>query len=245
MRTSFKHAGSALAATLVLLVLPAQAAPIVNGGFEAGMSGWSVADQPGSAGGFVLQSGTTSPVNGMAVPAPSGSNAAMTDGEAGGSHVLYQDFMQTTEVGSARLRFDVFVGNRAESFFVPDPATLDWATPLLNQQARVDLLLGGGDPFSLGDDLLLNLFATGVGDPLVSGYTRVEIDITALLNAHLNQTLRLRFAEVDNVNMFQFGVDNVTLDLLAAGEVPEPGAWMLMLAGLGAAALARRRVPRH
>ena len=246
MRTAFTRLAGAMAAALVLVAVPAHAVPVVNGDFEAGMTNWTIADQIGSAGSFVLQSGTTSPVNGMAVPAPpGGSNAAMTDGEAGGSHVLYQDFMQATAVGSARLSFDLFIGNRADAFFVPDPLTLDWATLVLNQQARVDILAAGSDPFSLAaGDVLLNLFATGLGDPLVSGYTHFEIDITEFLNANLNQALRLRFAEVDNVNMFQFGVDNVALETDAPGEVPEPGAWMLILAGLTAGALSRRRALR-
>lgn len=243
MSTAFKQFCGAAAASLAFGLVPAHAAPIVNGGFEAGMTNWTVADQVGNDGSFVLQSGTTSPVNGMAVPAPpGGGNAAMTDGQGGGSHLLYQDFMQTTAVGSARLSFDLFIGNRADAFFLPDPLTLDWATAALNQQARVDLLRSASDPFSLAaGDLLLNLFATGLTDPLVSGYNHFEIDITALLNANLNQSLRLRFAEVDNVNMFQFGVDNVVLDIGAPGEVPEPAAWMLILAGLAAGTLARRR----
>lgn len=243
MRTALKQFAGAMAAALAFVAVPAHAVPVLNGDFEAGMTNWTVADQIGSAGSFVLQSGTTSPENGMAVPAPpGGSNAAMTDGQAGGSHVLYQDFMQATAVGSARLSFDLFVGNRADAFHLPEPLTLDWATPALNQQARVDILAGASDPFSLAaDEVLLNLFATELGDPLVSGYNHFEIDVTALLNAHLNQSLRLRFAEVDNVNMFQFGVDNVALVIGAPGEVPEPGAWMLFLAGLSAGALSRRR----
>ena len=246
MSSAIKQMTGALAAAFALVVVPAHAAPIVNGGFEAGMANWTVASQAGSDGGFMLQSGAASPVNGMPVPAPpEGSNAAMTDAEAGGSHLLYQDFMQTTAVGSARLSFDLFIGNRADAFFLPDPLTLDWATAALNQQARVDLLRSTSDPFSLAaGDLLLNLFATGLTDPLVSGYNHFEIDITALLNANLNQGLRLRFSEVDNVNMFQFGVDNVVLDIGAPGEVPEPAAWMLILAGLAAGALSRRRATR-
>ena len=240
MSTSFKQCGGALAVAFACLALPAQAAPIVNGGFEAGLTNWTVVDQTGSAGSFTLQSGTTSPVTLMDVPAPpEGSNAAMTDAEAGGSHVLYQDFMQASAVGSALLSFDLFIGNRANAFFVPN--TLDWATPVLNQQARVDILRGGSDPFSLAaGDVLLNLFATALTDPLVSGYNHIEIDITGLLNANLNTALRLRFSEVDNVNLFQFGVDNVALVTRAANEVPEPGTWMLVLAGLAAAAFGRR-----
>lgn len=250
MRTSFKRLATGTAAvfaSFAILALPAQALPILNGGFEDGLSGWTVVDQAGSDGSFTSQSGTASPVNGMDVPAPvEGSRAAMTDGQAGGSHVLYQDFMQTAAVTSARLSFDLFIGNRADAFYLPATPTLDWATPALNQQARVDILLGGSDPFSLDmGALLLNLFATAPGDPLVSGYRHFEVDITGLVNANLNQSLRLRFSEVDNVNMFQFGVDNVLLDIDAPVDVPEPQPILLMLAGLAAAALSRRRVLRR
>ena len=75
---------------------------------------------------------------------------------------------------------------------------------------------------------------TSVGDPLVSGYTQIVSDVTSRLDAHLGQSLRLRFAEVDNVEMFQFGVDNVSLDVGAAQAVPEPASLALLLtAGLG------------
>jgi len=247
MRNAFKRYAAGTAAALAFAALPAHAVPILNGGFEDGFANWTRVDQPGSEGTFTLQSGTTSPATGMDVPAPpGGANAAMTDAEAGGSHALYQDFMQTTAVTSARLSFDLFVGNRAEAFFLPDPPTLDWATALLNQQARVDILAGGSDPFSMAvEDLLLNLFATGLGDPLVSGYNHFEIDITDLLNANLNQSLRLRFAEVDNVNMFQFGVDNVALEFGNPTDVPEPAPALLILAGLAAAAMSRRGAMRR
>jgi hypothetical protein len=242
MRTSFKKMTAGAAAALALVALPLHAEPILNGDFETGMTNWTAVDQVGSEGSFMLQSGTSSPVTGTTVAAPGGGNAAMTDAEGPGSHALYQDFMQATAVGSARLSFDLFIGNRAGAFSVPDPLSLDFATPALNQQARVDLLLGGSDPFSLAaEDLLLNLFATLPGDPLVSGYNHVEVDITALLNANLNRSLRLRFAEVDNVSLFQFGVDNVALAIGDTNEVPEPASMLLLLGGLAAAALSRRR----
>ena len=111
---------------------------VTNGGFELGFAGWTRADQVGSDGTFLLQMGTTSPVNGIPVPAPpQGVRAAMTDAEGPGSHVLYQDFAVPLVVPSAVLSFDLFVGYRAMAFFTPN--TLDFATPALNQQARVDI----------------------------------------------------------------------------------------------------------
>src|SRR5215471_5978250 len=126
---------------------------ITNGGFEAGLTSWTKADQTGSEGTFFSQSGTVSPVNGDPVPAPpEGTMAAMTDAQGPGSHVLYQDF--TATAGSAALSFALFIGNRADRFVTP--ATLDFSTPALNQQARVDIVRAAADPFSVaGADVLL------------------------------------------------------------------------------------------
>jgi hypothetical protein len=44
---------------------------------------------------------------------------------------------------------------------------------------------------------------------LTSGYNSLAFDITALLQSHQDETLRLRFADVDNVNFFNLGVDGV------------------------------------
>ena len=215
----------------LLVPLSAQALPVlVNGGFEAGLSGWTRVEQLGSDGTFYLQSGTTSPVAGDPVPAPpQGANAAMTDPSGGGSHVLYQDF--TASAGAATLSFSLYVGNRGDAFYVP--GHLDWAGVDLNQQARVDILRSGADVFSVAAaDVLLSLFSTNVGDPLVSGYSTYAFDVTSLLAAHAGETLRLRFAEVDNVAPFQFGVDDVRFD--AVTPVPEPETLVLLGAGLAA-----------
>lgn len=220
----------------------AQAANIVNnGGFESGFSSWTRNDQLGSEGTFLLQSGTLSPVNGDPVPAPpGGTTAAMSDAQGPGSHVLYQNVVIPALVPSATLSFDLFVGNRDTAFFTP--SMLDFSTPTLNQQARVDILTTAADPFSVAaSDVLLNAFRTNVGDPLVSGYTHYTVDVTSLLNAHLSETLRLRFSEVDNVFTFQFGVDNVALDVGASQTVPEPASSVLIVAAGAALAWARRR----
>src|SRR5204862_4817842 len=117
-----------------------------NGGFEAGFTSWTRADQLGSDGTFFSQSGTLSPVSGNTVPAPpGGTKAAMTDALGPGSHVLYQDFVATAD--AAALSFALFIGNRADRFATP--LSLDFSTPTLNQQARVDILKSTADPFSV------------------------------------------------------------------------------------------------
>jgi hypothetical protein len=154
----------------------------------------------------------------------------MTDAQGPGSHVLYQTFMVTAPVPQATLSFDLFIGNRAAAFNTPN--TLDFATPTLNQQARVDILAGGADPFSVSAAyVLMNLFQTTTGDALVSGYNHHASDITALLNNHLNTPLTLRFAETDNVFTFQFGVDNVDIQEGSGEAIPEPSSIWLLMAG--------------
>lgn len=235
MKTANKRKTLWLSASLVwALSLPAQAGLINNGGFESGFSGWTIADQVGGDGTFFLQTGTASLVNGFVVPAPpEGTTAAMTDSQGPGSHVLYQDFVVPGSVSSASIGFSLFINNHNDNgppnFFTP--ATLDFATTNLNgttnlnQQARVDIISASADPFSLAAaDVFQNLFQTATADPLVSGYTSFLIDITALLQVHPGETLRLRFAETDNVNFFNLGVDDVSLTT----QVPEPSSLLLM-----------------
>jgi hypothetical protein len=165
----------------------------------------------------------------------------MTDQGGPGSHVLYQDFVVPAGVTSATLSFDLFINNLADDFYVPSPPTLDFSTPALNQQARVDLLLASSNPFSVAaSDVLLNLYQTDPGDPLTAGYFTTTVNLTALLAANAGQTLRLRFAEVDNALFFNLGVDNVSLDAVSS-TVPEPVLLLLMGGGLASFALRRRR----
>jgi hypothetical protein len=207
---------------------------ITNGGFESGLAGWTTADSIGSDGTFQIQSGTASNANGLPVAAPvEGTRAAMTDSGGPGSHALFQSFNVPLTAPQATLRFSLYIGNRATAFSTP--STLDWTTPTLNQQARVDIMTTGADPFSTNAaDILQNVFQTTVGSPLVTGYNEITIDITALLAAHAGETLRLRFAEADNVNIFNFGVDGVSLLV-----VPSPAS--LALLGLGGLAVNARR----
>lgn len=234
-------ATAAIALTLSSVALqPARAdIPLItNGGFEAGFASWNRQDFPGSEGSFFLQTGTTSPVTGTTVPAPpGGSTAAMTDALGPGAHVLYQDFVVPTGTSAGTLQFSLFVGNRAANptnpnqplFATPSPATLDFTTPALNQQARVDILRAGTDPFSVaGADVLQNVFQTNPGNTFGPGYAVFTSNVGPTLSGRGGQMLRLRFAEVDNILNFQLGVDNVSISAIT----PEPSS--LVLLGLGA-----------
>jgi hypothetical protein len=101
----------------------------------------------------------------------------------------------------------------------------------------VDIITPSPDPFSVaGGNVLVNLFQTTAQTPLVTGYNPFLFDITALLQAHQGETLRLRFAETDNVNFFNLGVDNVSLS-----AVPEPATWVMTLGALMCAMRRGRR----
>jgi hypothetical protein len=164
----------------------------------------------------------------------------MSDSGLGGpgTHVLYQDFVASA-VG-ATLSFELFIGNRANDFYTP--ATLDFATTAINQQARVDILKAGADAFSVDSgDILMTLYQTQVGDAPFPA-TPPSQDITALLAAHNGETLRLRFAEADNLDVFQLGVDNVRIEV-QGNPVPEPASLLLLVGALGALTVTRRLAP--
>lgn len=231
------------AALMGLYSMTASAALITNGGFESGLAGWTVADQLGSDGTFFLQSGTLSPANGFTVPAPpEGSQAAMSDAGAGGSHVLYQDFTVPVGTSSGTISFALFINNGAGQFHVPSAATtgLNWGTAVLNQQVRVDILGSSAAEFSVDPaDVLQNLYQSATADPLLSGYSLITVDISALLAANQGNSVRLRFAEVDNVSFLNLGVDSVDITTSA---VPEPASFGVALAGLAGLAWRRSRL---
>ncbi len=154
--------------------------------------------------------------------------------------MLYQDFTVSTAASQFVLSFDLFVGNRGGQFATPSPADLDFGINEANQQVRVDILKAFAGPFSVAaSDVLSALYQSNAGDPLVAGYTKYSFDITALVNANLGETLRLRFAETDNLSPLQAGVDNVTLE-----AVPEPTSLVMLASGclLGMEKIRRRRV---
>lgn len=105
---------------------------VANGSFETNggagtstLNDWTVVDQPGGSGSWFAQTGTTSPLTDVTVPAPpNGSFAAMTDQTGPGSHVLYQDIAVPAEGGT--LSFELYIGNRAGDFSIPSPNTLDF-----------------------------------------------------------------------------------------------------------------------
>lgn len=170
---------------------------VANGLYEAQLRGWTVVDQPGGSGSWFPQFGASAPFSGLPQPAPADPPQALSDQLGAGSHILYQDV--TVPSRGARLTFDLSVDNWAGYYFTPP--TLDF-TVVPNQQFRADIV-SPAEPVETAR-ILKRVFATTWGMPSVFT-TRVSSD----LSAFAGQTIRLRFAEVDNQLFFNVGIDNV------------------------------------
>lgn len=248
---------------LVLLALPALAPAqelITNGGFETGdFTGWNLANQqtPNSQGSFYLGDNSlhgyfspdtpSTPLEQFpSVGSASGDYYAVSDDADAGAHALIQNVTLPANTKSLTLSFDLFVNDWNGAGALNPIGPLDYTQTTPTQFARVDLLSGGASDFDTGSGVLDNLF---LGDGSLTPpdpYTHYSFDLTSLLDdgtLHSGDTLRLRFAEVDNQFTINMGVDNVSLVATPGfSSVPEPGS-LTLLAGIGLPLLACRR--RH
>ena len=211
----------ALAVALGVCLAPAvaRAATVVNGGFETGdFTGWHEQDQAGSAGSWQVYSGTSSPLNGFTIPAPpQGMFAAITDQTNPASNILYQDV--ALEAGAKHtLSLYVYYTSQAP---IANPPTLDYTTSFPNQQFRIDVMKPSAPLTSVNpSDILLTVFATKTGDPESLSPTLIKVDLTPFAG----QTVRLRFAQVDNQFFSNAGFDDVTIaSTPAATTAPASG----------------------
>jgi hypothetical protein len=220
--------------SLVLNVqdVPAADCPTGNDGFEAGIIDddfipcWQTVDLDGSFGSWCTQAGGLAPGGPCegsfaAVEAPpEGTHAAMAGQGGPGAHVLYR----CGYLASDTVSFELYLNNQAVSGFATAPSlnALDFNVP--NQQFRADLISAGGmalDPFTVGGDVLANLYQTQAGDALESGYTTVVADVEMFRD----REVCLRFAEADNQGFFNVGVDAVAIVLNEeAPATPTPTA---------------------
>lgn len=178
-----------------------------NGGFESGnFTGWTLFNINCFPGGnWFVYSGTNTPLSGFPFFAPpQGTFAAVSDQLGQGTHIMYQDI--TLEPGRAHgLVFKIYWQNRAAAFFSPN--TLD-CNVFPNQQFRIDIMTTTAAVDSVAPgDVLANVLRTRPGLPL----TLPPITGIFNLSAFAGQTVRLRFAEVDNQLFFNVGVDDVRI----------------------------------
>ncbi|HEU4393339.1 MAG TPA: hypothetical protein VFR04_06860 [Solirubrobacterales bacterium] len=217
-----------IAVALLALLVPggAAAATVVNGDFETGtLSGWH-ARRATEAGSWFAYKGTDAPIGSkrgddpVQAP-PQGAYAAITDEANPDTLVLYQDI--ALEPGRSHWLSLLAYYNSDKPIAVPTPDTLAVDDEVLrgqrNQQYRIDVLrptapLESVDPA----DVLLTLFRTMPGGPKAMPPTR----ITADLSGFAGQTVRLRIATAAHEEVFNAGVDAVSISAVPPGQSP-PG----------------------
>ncbi len=218
---------------------------LTNGDFETGdLTGWTETDQGGSVGTWLVSSpGTPTPLSGAptAGNAGGGSWYAVSDQYLASCSVLLQSFTIPPGAVNVTLSYQMFVNNWSEGGTVIDPSGLDYSTGGTgdpNQHGRVDILTWFANPFDTGAGVLDNLYIGA--DPSATNpndYTSYSFNLTSLLGG--GGTFQVRFAEVDNQDLFNQGVDNVSLTFELT---PEPCTLSLLAFGaLGLLGRARRR----
>jgi hypothetical protein len=205
----------AIAATCCALLLPAGAgaATVVNGDFETGnLSGWTVFNSTGN-GDWLAYAGAETPISEKVFYAPpEGSWAAASDSEGWDSAILYQDVALEPHY-SHSLVMTLYYQSFAP-IFVPTPNTLtvEDEPGAKNQQLRVDVIKPTAPIDTLNPaDILATVFANKNGDPQFMVPTVFSADLSALAG----QTVRLRLANPFHDNIFNAGVDAVSISTTA------------------------------
>jgi hypothetical protein len=209
----------------------AGAATIVNGDFESGtLNGWHV-HRATEAGNWFAYRGTDAPIGSRRKPTPAdpvqappqGLYAAISDEANPDTLILYQDI--ALEAGRSHQLSLLAYYDSYKPIAVPTPNTLSVDEESLrgrrNQQFRIDVMrpdapLESVDPA----DILRTLFVTKPGDPQKLAPTR----LTANLSAFAGQTVRLRIANAVHEEVFNAGVDAVSISTTAPGQSPSRGS---------------------
>jgi hypothetical protein len=216
-----------LGIAFVAMLTPCSAeARVVNGGFESGtLSGWSVY-QANPFGDWFAYEGTETPIGterkeqelGRDVPVqapPQGTYAAVTDEIEPDTLILYQDV--TLQPGLDYQLSLLAYYDSYKPIAIPVPDTLSIADEALrlpngefqkNQQFRIDVMKPDAPLESLDPaNILHTVFETKAGDRPTMPPRR----LTANLSAFAGQTVRLRIANTVTEEVFNAGVDAVSI----------------------------------
>jgi hypothetical protein len=223
--------GWAVLFVVVFLAAPAAdgagAATVVNGGFESGtLNGWQV-HRATEAGDWFAYKGTDAPIGSKRKPTPAdpvqappqGLYAATSDEANPDTLILYQDI--ALEAGYDHQLSLLAYYNSYEPLEAPTPNTLsvdDGALTGLNgkvqpnQQFRIDVMKPEAPLESIDPaDILSTVFATRPHGPQKMTPTK----FTADLSAFAGQTVRLRIATAAHEEVFNAGVDAVSISTTA------------------------------
>jgi len=200
-----------VACTALMAPASAGAATVVNGDFETGtLSGWQVFNSS-DRGNWFVYSGVFTPFDGEKVepffPPPQGIFAAVTDESNPDTAILSQE-IALEPFWTHQLALTLYYRSRAP-IVVPNPNTLaSNGTVEENQQLRVDVMRAGTPIESLNPaDILATVFANRTGDPQQMLPTLFTVD----LSPFAGQVVKLRIANAVQDNVFNAGVDGVSI----------------------------------
>lgn len=172
-----------------------------NGGFETGdFTGWHV-DNAGAGAFTVLSDSVVNLVDSILAP-PESTYAAVVVQIGTGSHVLYQDIFLPV---NSKIRFQATVYVESHAAFVDGGSLVH--TGGSNQQFRVDIVDPAAPLRDVGAGVLLAVYRTMPGDTVETGYLHLTADLTPFAG----QTVRIRFAEADNLEHLYAAVDAVSV----------------------------------
>ena len=222
---------------------------ITNGGFETnGLSSWTVTNEAGSYAGdsfYALSSKTTPQSGSTTVGAESGMFYAVSDGNDSGASALTQSFVVPGNAASVILSFGLFVNSADGNGTSIDPGDDLNFSGAANQYGLVSLLSAGANTFATtsatGD--LKNFYQGTDSGAVPNNYTNYSFDITSLVSG--GGTFTIRFAEVNNVDVLNLGVDNVSVVVTPKTTVPEPASAMEALVGFATFGLLLKRARGH
>lgn len=193
---------------------------LLNGGFESGTFGaWNVASRDSAIGLFTIDSDNLVNLTSLPTPGPAaGSYYAVSDQVDAASYILWQVF--TVPAGSSvSVTYELFSNSYAP--IAIGAQDLDHTVPSANQHLRVDLI-------SLGDftsdnyrtsgsmvNLLIGGSSLDLGDPS-NPWVSHSHDVSGLAGG--GGSFVLRYGVVANQNVFNLGVDGVSV---TASPVPE------------------------
>jgi hypothetical protein len=214
----------------VLAPSGAEAATVVNGDFESGtLNGWHL-HRATTAGNWFAYRGTNAPIGSKrphpADPVqapPQGVYAAISDQANPDTLILYQDV--ALEAGQSHQLSLLAYYDSYKPIAVPVPDTLSIDDESLggqkNQQYRIDVMrpdapLESVDPA----DILRTLLVTKPGAPQKMAPTRLN----ANLSAFAGQTVRLRIANAVHEEVFNAGIDAVSISSTPPGGSPPRGS---------------------
>lgn len=202
---------------LFLTVLSATSnAQLINADFETGdLTGWQTLVE-GAAKPVSIESGTVTTAAGTINPSPDGSFMVFTSQDAEGRSFLWQEFTPTNipvlNPYNYNVYFDIAINNRADDYYTPVPMSLEYASTTPNQQARIDILKPGASITTVDpNDIVVELFQTHPGDPLIQDWQRVTKDVSSEIAPYVGQALILRLVQVDNQLYFNLALDNVSV----------------------------------